>query len=406
MFDVIVVGARCAGSPTAMLFARAGYRVLLVDKAGFPADTLSTLYIQQTGVARLARWGLLDAVKATGCPPLDHVVYELGDVRVEGCCSGIDGIREAYAPRRRVLDPILAQGAVAAGAQFRPEHEFAAFLYDDGGRVVGVRLRKPDGGEIDERALLVVGADGMRSAVAAKAGAAKTVDHEKLTCAYYTLWQGPKTFFEMYEGPTGWVSAVPTNDGAVLIAAYYPQSRFDEVRHDAQRWYLENIKVNAPVLYEQIQRSEQVERLYGTGDQQNYFRRAHGPGWVLVGDAGHHKDSLSARGIGDAFMQAELLVNSVGDDLCDPVALDAALAAFGEERDRLLMDNYNATRMVARADAREKRQMLLRAVNTSPGLTQRYFDTVAGILPLQGLYTEELLAAMAAQAPEPAAVAG
>lgn len=406
VYDVIVVGARCAGSPTAMLFSRAGYKVLLVDKANFPADTLSTLYIQQPGVARLARWGLLDAVKASGAPPLDHVVYELGDVRVEGCSSGIDGITAAYAPRRNVLDPILADGAVAAGAEFRPGHEFTGLLRDDDGRITGVRLRGPGGKLTSEHARLVVGADGMRSAVALHCGAQTTVEHEKLTCAYYTLWQGPKTFFEMYEGPTGWVSAVPTNDGAVLIAAYYPQSRFGEVRHDALAWYMDNVRTNAPALWAQVERSLQVERLFGTGDQRNYFRQAAGPGWVLVGDAGHHKDSLSARGIGDAFMQAELLVDSVGDGLQDPARLDAALDDFGQERDRLLTDTYNATRLVARADARDKRRALLAAVRTSEDLTRRYFDTVAGILPLQGLYTADLLAAMAtAQAAEPATAA-
>lgn len=115
-----------------------GHRVLLLDRTGFPADKLSTLYIQQPGVARLARWGLLDAVRATGCPPLDHVVYELGDVRVEGCSSGIDGVRAAYAPRRSVLDPLLADAAVQAGVEFRDDCRVTDLLWEDG-RVVGVR---------------------------------------------------------------------------------------------------------------------------------------------------------------------------------------------------------------------------------------------------------------------------
>jgi flavin-dependent dehydrogenase len=400
MYDVIVVGARCAGAPTAALLAGRGYRVLLLDRAVFPADKLSTLYIQQPGVARLARWGVLDAVRRSGCPPLDHVVYELGDVRVEGCSSGVDGIREAFAPRRHVLDQILVDAAVAAGAEFRDGQELVDLLFEDG-CVAGVAVRTPQGRELTERATLVVGADGMRSTVAKKAGAAKVVEHPRLTCAYYTLWQGPKTFFEMYEGPTGWVSAVPTNDDAVLVAAYYPQSMFDRVRHSAYESYLDNVRTNAPALWEQVRQAEQVERLFGTGDQQNFFRQAHGAGWVLVGDAGHHKDSLTARGISDAFMQAELLVDAIGDGLNDPARLASALAGFAEERDRQLIENYNATLLVARADARDKRKMLLSAVRTSPDLTQRYFDTVAGILPLQGLYTPELMAAMAAMASQP-----
>lgn len=270
MYDVIVVGARCAGAPAAMQFARAGYRVLLVDRAKFPADKLSTLYIQQTGVLQLQSWGLLDAVKATGCPPLDHVVYELGDdIRVEGCAEPVDGVTAAYAPRRGILDPLLAEAAVAAEVEFRDDCGVTGLVEEDG-RVCGVRLSAGGGPETVERARLVVGADGMRSTVAELVGAQKTVEHPRLTCAYYTLWQGPQTHFELYEGPTGWVSAVPTND-AVLISAYYPQHRFTEVRTRAQEAYLENIRDNAPALYAQLEDAEQVERLYGTGDQQNFF---------------------------------------------------------------------------------------------------------------------------------------
>ncbi|MER7168817.1 NAD(P)/FAD-dependent oxidoreductase [Micromonospora sp. NPDC000207] len=396
MYDVIVVGARCAGAPTAMLLARQGHRVLLLDRARFPADTLSTLYIQQPGVARLARWGVLDAVRASGAPPLDHVVYELGDVRVEGSCSGVDGIRAAYAPRRTVLDPILAEAAVSAGAEFRDDCRVTGLVHD-GARVVGVRWSGP-GGDGEDRAALVVGADGMRSRVASLVGAEKTTEHPPLTCAYYCLWNGPRTHFEMYEGDTGWVSAVPTNDGAVLVAAYHPQQRFDEVRHDAFAAYLENVRTNAPALYAQIERAEQVGTVQGTGDQQNFFRRAHGPGWALVGDAGHHKDSLTARGISDAFLQAELLAEAVGDTVDDARRLDAALADYDSRRTALLTENYSATLLVAQAEARDKRRALLRAVGSSPELTTRYFDAVAGIVGLRDLYTPELLALMAAPA--------
>lgn len=138
MFDAIVVGARCAGSPTAMLLARAGYRVLLLDRAEFPSDALSTHLIHQPGVAALARWGLLDRVRASGCPPLEHAVYQVADIRIEGCGRGVAGQRTGYAPRRRVLDAILVGGAVAAGVEFRGRCSVTTLLRDDTGRVVGV----------------------------------------------------------------------------------------------------------------------------------------------------------------------------------------------------------------------------------------------------------------------------
>ncbi|OLR94831.1 NAD(P)/FAD-dependent oxidoreductase [Actinokineospora bangkokensis] len=397
MHDLIVVGARCAGATTALLAARRGHRVLLLDRARFPADTLSTLYIQQPGVARLARWGVLDAVRASGCPPLDHVVYELGDVRVEGCCSGVDGHRAAYAPRREVLDRLLVEAAVAAGAEFRDDCQVTG-LVTDGDRVTGVRCAGP-GGEVVERAALVVGADGMRSTVARLVGAPKTTEHPALTCAYYAFWHGPTADFEMYEGDTGWISAVPTNDDLVLVAAYAPQRRFDEVKRDALASYRDLVRDNAPALHDRLAGAERVGRLHGTGDQQNYFRLAHGPGWALVGDAGHHKDSLTARGISDAFLQAELLVDALGEAVGDPAAQDAACAEYDRLRQEAMAENYAATLLIAQEEAKPKRRALLTAVGSTPELTTRYFDAVAGILPVRELYTPELLGLMAAAAP-------
>ncbi|HSD78215.1 MAG TPA: FAD-dependent monooxygenase, partial [Solirubrobacteraceae bacterium] len=103
-YDAIVVGARCAGSPTAMLLARRGYRVLLVDRAAFPSDTMSTHLVHPPGVAALARWGLLDRLAATGCPPVERYSFDFGPVTIAGSPRPIDGIAHAYCPRRTILD--------------------------------------------------------------------------------------------------------------------------------------------------------------------------------------------------------------------------------------------------------------------------------------------------------------
>lgn len=386
-FDVIVVGARCAGATAAMLLGRAGLRVLLLERTTFPADTLSTLYIQQPGVALLSRWGLLDRVRDSGCPRLDRVTYRLDDVVVTGCASPIDGIRESYAPRRLILDRILVEAAIDSGAEFRDGCTVTAVDTVDG-RVVGLRYRE---GRREHRvtARLIVGADGMRSTVAELVGAKTIIENDRLTCAYYSYWEGVDAHFELYEGDTGWVSTVPTND-AVLVSAYFPQDRFDEVRHDAQPAYLANIEANAPGVARRLADATQVDRLYGTGDQRNFFRQATGPGWVLIGDAGHHKDSLTARGIGDAFHQALMLSDGVAEVVDDRDALDDRLAQFADDREPTFMESYQSTLLVAQSAARQKRKMMLAAVGSSPELTQRYFDTVAGILPVSQLYTPEL----------------
>lgn len=392
MLDVIVVGARCAGAPTAMLLARAGYRVLLLDKAPSGTDTLSTHLIHQPGVAALARWGVLDRVRASGCPPLDRVRYELADIRLEGCARGVDGQRAGFAPRRHVLDAILAEAAVEAGVEFRDRCQVTGLLRDDTGRVVGVEGRHR-GGTFSERAHLVIGADGMRSVVATLAEARYTVEDPRLTCAYYTYWQDVPATLELYEGPSTWTAAVATNDGLTLVLAYFPQDRFTQVRTDAHTAYLEHVRTTAPALYERLAGREPAERLRGTGDQQNYFRQATGPGWALVGDAGHHKDSITARGISDAFFQAESLVRHAGDLLGgDPALLDAALRDFADERDSALTAGYESTLAVARLEVNEHRLSLLRAVQTDAELTSIYFDMVAGIGTAGALYTPKLLA--------------
>lgn len=392
MFDAIVVGARCAGAPTAMLLARAGHRVLLLDKGAFGSDTLSTHLIHQPGIAALARWNLLDTLRATGCPPLQRVSYEVADIRLEGCARGVEGQRAAYAPRRRVLDAVLVEAAIAAGAEYREKCQVTGLLYDDTGRVVGVEGRH-GGRPFSERAHLVVGADGMRSTVADLVEAPYTVEDSRLTCAYYTYFTGVPATMELYERAGAWVAAVATHDDATLLLAYFPQSRFDEVRADAFGAYLEQIRTTAPGLYERLDGRQPVERLRGTGDQRNFFRQASGPGWALVGDSGHHKDSITARGISDAFIQVESFVKHAGAVLgSDPERLDAALEEYAKDRDNTLTPGYEATLGVAQLAPHEQRLSLLRAVQQDAELTSIYFDTVAGIGSAGALYTPKLLA--------------
>jgi 2-polyprenyl-6-methoxyphenol hydroxylase-like FAD-dependent oxidoreductase len=389
MYDVIVVGARCAGAPTAMLLARAGYRVLMVDRARFPRDTLSTLYIHQPGVALLDRWGVLEAVRATGCPPISRAVHQVGEVRLEGCSWPVNGIRAAYAPRRRLLDAVLAAAAVDAGVEFRDECAVEDLVFDDD-RVVGVRCRTA-GGSAVERARLVVGADGMRSRVAAQAGAATRVEHPLMTCVYYTFWAdlpaGPAGF-EAYGARGQWAGCAPTNDDLTLVAAYFPQSEFPRVRADAMRAYLASVRAVAPDLHERVQAGSQVERLYGTGAQRNFFRQAAGPGWALVGDAGHHKDSITANGITDAFRQAQLLVDCVGADLRDEPRLRDALRRYESARDRLFTSAYHETLAIARL-APDRRLRALRAVAADPALVERFFAAMAGACRDDDLFTPD-----------------
>jgi len=385
VYDIIVVGSRCAGAPTAMLFACAGYRVLMLDRAKFPRDTLSTLYIHQPGIALLHRWGLLDALVASGCPPITSALHQVNDVRLQGCSQPVNGIHAAYAPRRYVLDQILIDAAVAAGVDFRPECAVEDVLFDDEGRAVGVRCKG-----FDAHARLVVGADGMRSRVASAVDARVEVEHPRLTCVYYSFWENVPAGFEAYGARGRWAGCAPTHDGLTLVGAYFPQSEYPRVRVDAPAAYLENLRAVAPDLHARVMDGAQAERLYGTGAQRNFFRKATGAGWVLVGDAGHHKDSILANGITDAFRQAQLLVDCVGSALPDEPALRSALRRFADERARLFTGVYQDTLSVAKLNP-GRRLSALRAIAADPVQVERFFTTMAGATRDDGLLATSLV---------------
>ncbi len=332
MHDVIVVGARCAGATTALLLARAGHRVLLLDRAQFPRDTLCTLYIEPRGVALLRDWGLLADVIASGAPVLDHI----GDVPMPS---------PAYAPRRFLLDQILVRAAVAAGVEFRDGCSVTGLEFQ-GNRVVGVRHRRC-GTEVVERARLVVGADGMRSGVAAAVRSPLLVNDRPKTCVYYGFFAGAADRVELYAKPGRWVTAVPTNDGITLVQAYFPQSAYARVRTNAPAAFEANVRAAAPDLWDRMRAGGQVDRLCGTGDQRNFFRTATGPGWVLVGDAGHHLDAITARGITHAFQQSRLLADVLPADLADENRVRTALDVFATRRDEELTADYQNTLAVA-----------------------------------------------------------
>ncbi|MEU4685887.1 NAD(P)/FAD-dependent oxidoreductase [Streptomyces xinghaiensis] len=392
MYDVVVIGARCAGSPAAMLLARQGYRVLLLEKTRFPQDTLSSHYIHQPGVALLARWGLLDRLRAAGCPPIDHQSYEAPGVRLDGFSLPVDGQRTTYAPRRFVLDPILADGAVAAGVDFREGCTVNDLLLD-GDRVAGVRYTTPGGAEETQRARLVIGADGMRSLVARKVGAPYVIEHPRMTCTYYSYWSGVPGHFELYERPGRWLGVIPTNDDLKLIMAYFPQSEFAEVRTAVERSFLEAVRSTTPELYERMASGKREEAFYGTGRQENFFRKAHGPGWVLLGDAVHHKDSITARGITDAFIQAQSLTDHIGDRLHDDAALDTALRRYESGLNDSFLDLYQGALNVAELKAGRQSEMLRKLVGHQH-LIDRYFSTGSGACSIDDFYNDELLAVL------------
>jgi 2-polyprenyl-6-methoxyphenol hydroxylase-like FAD-dependent oxidoreductase len=349
MYDAIVVGARCAGAPTAMLLAREGYRVLMVDRDTFPSDIMSTHYIHLPGIARLKNWGLLDRLVATGCPPITGATMHFGnDVFIPPRLSDMfPGIPElTLCPRRVVLDKLLIDGALESGVEFREGFSVQSLLWDDNG-VAGVRGRT-NGDVIEERARIVIGADGLHSRVARDVKPPEYNTIPSLTFAYYTYWSGIQVegiHFYFFEDACG-ILVFPTHWGQTCVAVGGERSGFHEFRKHALGNYMDVID-RVPELSEQVRSGKQEQRLQGTADQPNYFRKPYGPGWALVGDAGYHRDFITGLGINDAFRDAELLSRAVHEGFGEKRPIDEAMADYENTRNDLAMPLYEITTKMA-----------------------------------------------------------
>jgi 2-polyprenyl-6-methoxyphenol hydroxylase-like FAD-dependent oxidoreductase len=378
-YDVIVVGARCAGSPTAMLLARAGLRVLLVDRATFPSDTLSTHVVQPHAVTRLARWGLLDRVVASGCPPVDTYAYDFGPFTIAGR-PGTDDAPVAYCPRRTVLDEILVDGAAEAGAEVREGFRVDEILFDDG-CVTGIRGVTRDGAPLTERARIVVGADGWRSRVAEAVQPASYREKPALLAGYYSYFRGLPMGgrFEIYIRPYRGFAAAPTNDDLTLVIAGWPASEFQAKKSDVERHFHETIAL-APHFAERLAAAERVERFAGAVIP-NWFRKPFGPGWALVGDAGYLKDSITAQGIHDAFRDAERLATALVGHLRDGRDWNEALAAYQHDRDEDSIAMYEFTTQLATLEPPPPEQLpLFQAIHRSREASDDFARMNAGTI--------------------------
>ncbi|MGH8973886.1 MAG: NAD(P)/FAD-dependent oxidoreductase [Acidimicrobiia bacterium] len=383
-YDVIVVGARCAGSPTAMLLARKGYRVLLADRASFPSDKVSTHYMTIPGVARLASWGLRGDVAASGCPPILRTTLDIGDVTLSGSPPPLDGVAEQYCVRRTVLDQILVEAAVDAGAELRERFVVEELILDDD-QVAGVEGRDGAGTVATERAGLVVGADGLHSVVARAVGASTYAERPSLTCFAYAYWGGVALDgAELHLRDGRAIFAFPTNDGLACIGMEWPATQARAFRADVEGNYLETLRL-APGLAARVRSGSREGRFVATADLPNYFRTPHGPGWALVGDAGYHKDPLLAQGISDAFRDAELLATAIDDGLSGRRPLEAALAGYEATRNRAAMPAYELNAELARLRLPARIRQLVRSVAGSQEATDRFLGVIAGSVPVAAL---------------------
>jgi 2-polyprenyl-6-methoxyphenol hydroxylase-like FAD-dependent oxidoreductase len=390
-YDAIVVGARCAGSPTAMLLARRGYRVLLVDRASFPSDTLSTHQVQVPGVARLARWGLLDRVVAAGTPATRHVRFDPGPVVLEGHFPAFDGVDALYSPRRTVLDTILVEAARAAGAEVREGFVVDEVVMADG-RVTGVRGREKGGAAVTETARLVVGADGKHSPVAKAVQPATSHEKPALSVGYYTYWADvPVAGGEVYGRDRRLLGVWPTNDGLVLTYVAAPVAEFHAYRADIEGTMLAAFDRCGDVG-ERIRAGKRADRFYGSADLPNLFRKPYGSGWALAGDAGLVMDPITGQGIGDAFRDAELLVEAIDAGFGDRQPLDEALAGYERRRNEAALPMYEFTTQLASfAPPKAEELTLFTSLAGKQAEIDRFFGVITGAVPIPEFFSPKNL---------------
>jgi 2-polyprenyl-6-methoxyphenol hydroxylase-like FAD-dependent oxidoreductase len=378
-YDAIIVGARCAGSPTAALLARKGYRVLVVDKATFPSDTVSTHVLHPLGAAALARWGLLDRLIATGCPPIDTYTFDFGPFTLSGA-PGTPEWPVAYCPRRTVLDKLLVDAAAEAGAEVREGFTVEQVAIEDG-RVTGIKGRSTDGTSVTERATVVVGADGRHSMVATAVRPEQYNDRPPLLAPYYTYWSGlpMEGRFETYIRPHRGFAAAPTHDGLTLTVGGWPHAEFETNKKDVEGNFLKMFDL-APAFAERVRQAKRVATFAGT-PVAGFFRKPFGPGWALVGDAGYNKDPITAQGISDAFRDAETCASALDESLTGVRPFEEAMRDYQLKRDEHVRPMFEFTCQLATLEPPPpEMQQLFAAIAGKPPAMDAFVQMNAGTI--------------------------
>jgi 2-polyprenyl-6-methoxyphenol hydroxylase-like FAD-dependent oxidoreductase len=388
VYDVIVVGARLAGAATAMLLARKGMRVLAVDRASFPSDTLSTHQLQVPGAVRLARWGLWDKVLASGVPAATRIRFDQSGIVVTGNAAAAGGIEGVYSPRRTVLDAILVDAARAAGAEVR-EHVIVEDLLWDNGKVTGIRATSKGGTPFTESARMVVGADGKNSFVARTVGAREYRRRPVRTFGCYSYWSGvPLDGGEIYGRPGRAMGAWPTNDGLTLLYVAWPVAEFPAFRTDVEANVLATADL-VPGFGPRLREGQRVERFRSTPELPNVIRTPYGPGWALVGDAGLVMDPLTAQGMGHALRDAELLSEAI---------VAGTEKEYRKERDRQTRPMYDLTVSLAKLTPvpAAVRRVFAR-LGEDPVAAARFFGVLGATVPVREFFNPVNLIRLAAR---------
>jgi 2-polyprenyl-6-methoxyphenol hydroxylase-like FAD-dependent oxidoreductase len=383
-YDVVIVGTRVAGAATALLLARQGLRVLAVDRARFPSDTLSTHQIQLPGVALLRRWGLLDSIAS---PPARTVRFDAGRAVLNGSYPSFDGVDAVYSPRRTRLDAMLLDAARDAGAEVREGFIVSSLLFGPSGEVTGIRgAAKGSNREEDVPAMMVIGADGKHSTVARAVGAREYHVQESVSAACYGYFADlPVSGGEIYSRPDRLAGLWPTDDGLTLVFLFVPRTTFDTWRGDLDAGLRTGLSGLADIG-SRLDAATRAERLRGTTDLPNAFRVPHGPGWALVGDAGLVMDPITGQGIGNALQDAQQLSGAIVAGLGGTIPLGKALAAVHKRRDADRKPMYAMTSRLASFRPDPSGDILFPALARDSQQISQFLGVLTGAVPVSRFF--------------------
>jgi flavin-dependent dehydrogenase len=391
-YDVIIVGARCAGASLAMLLARRGAKVLLLDRATFPSDIPHGHFIHRHGPRRLRDWGLLDRIAAR-TPAISRLVHDVGDfpLRVQDLVE--DGVAWGYGPRRTTLDKVLIDAAVESGAELRQGFSVADYLVEDGA-VVGIRGRDAGGTAIEERGAVTVGADGRHSRLARTVQAATYNEVPTILCYYFSYWSGVTTDdFELYtrHAARRVIFSFKTEEDLFAVFVGAAIEELPAFQRDTEGAFMRSLDL-VPEFAARIRAGRRAERFSGATDLPNFYRKPFGPGWALAGDAGLHKDPLLALGICDALRDAELLATALADALSGARPMQDAMVDYELRRNEASAAEYQDNIAAARFPPPRQEALGLRAaVRDQPQDATRFIKALMGMTERTAFFNPENL---------------
>ena len=369
----------------AMLLARAGLRVLVVDPARRGSDTLSTHALMRGAVLQLHRWGVLDAVRASGTSPIRSTTFHYGAETIEIPIKERDGVEALFAPRRTVLDAALVDAALEAGAEIVHGLSVVDLIRDGHGRVRGARIAGADRQTIDVETDLVIGADGIRSKIARILGIGFDATSSHTTASIYGYWEGlGLEGYHWYYDLGAAVGSIPTNDGETCVFASVSPERFEARRGQGlETLYREALSEVSSDLARRVERSQGPGKLRAFAGHHGFFRQATGPGWALAGDAGFFRDPITAHGITDALRESEFLARAIlqGDD--------GALVAYRAQRDERVAGFFDITDQIASfewdmEEVKDQHLVLAREMNALVDTTRTLDLELSAPVPVPG----------------------